>query len=152
MEYKGQFIGPKSIASANYTGDKTSSGVELVKVNYEDESIEYLSSLMFEETISKEKCTETDLRDKRIAPIVQGCLKIMRDWGLKSGETPYMSTVLNQSLDFNQKEAIYELLSAWMPRPNSLDELDYITVDRILLSKAEKLKSKEDVVIGDKKQ
>ena len=144
MEYKGQFIGPKKLESAHYTGEKTSSGVEIVKVNYEDESIEYLSSLMFEETISKEKCNETDLRDKRIAPIVQGCLKLMRDWGLKSGETPYMSTVLNQSLDFNQKEAIYELLSKWMPRPNSLDELDYITIDRILLSKEAKVKPKEE--------
>ena len=144
MDYKGQFIGPKKLESAKYTGEKTSSGVEIVKVNYEDESIEYLSSLMFEETISKDKCSEGDLRDKRIAPIVQGCLKIMRDWGMKSGETPYMSSMLNQSLDFNQKEAIYELLSKWMPRPNSLDELDYITVDRILLSKEVKVEPKEE--------
>ena len=143
MEYKGQFIGPKKLESAKYTGEKTSSGVEIVKVTYEDESIEYLSSLMFEETVSKDKCDAGELRDKRVAPIVQGCLRIMRDWGLKSGETPYMSAMLNQSLDFNQKEAMYELLSKWMPRPNSLDELDYITVDRILKRKDEYLKPTE---------
>ena len=144
MEYKGQFIGPKKLESAKYTGEKTSGGIEIVKVSYENESIEYLSALMFEETVSKETCSESDLRDKRVAPIVQGCLRLMRDWGLKLGENVYMSTMLNQSLDFNQKEEIYELLSKWMPRPNSLDELDYITVDRILLSKEAKVKPKEE--------
>lgn len=131
---KGKYIGPKKVSSIEETEDKTPGGFKLIKVSYEDESIEYLSELMFNKVISDEKCDESELREKRVQPIVESMLAILRDWGLKVGELQYMSALLNQSLNFNSDEALIELLSKWMPRPKNLDDVDYVTIDRILRS------------------
>lgn len=131
-EYKGKFIGSKKIDKVAETQEKTSGDFPIMEVHYEDMSIEYISSLMFKEIVSEKSCDDSQLRDKRISPIVKVILTILRDWGIKVGELQYMSSLLNQSLDFNQKEALIELLSKWMPKPNSLDEMDFMTIDRIL--------------------
>ena len=143
-DYKGKFIGEKKIASVIQTEDKTSGGFHLMKVSYEDESIEYISSLMFEKVVAEKRCDETELRDKRVLPIVEEIQKLVRDWGLKVGELPYMGQKVNQSLNFNYDEALYSLLSDWMPRPKSLDDVDYNTVDRILKRKNDILKPPEE--------
>ena len=131
---KGKFIGKKKITSIEEIKDKTPGGFSLVKVEYEDESIEYLSSLMFPKVVSDKECDESVLRDKRINPIVENILGILRDWGIRTGELQYMSALLNLSLDNSQKEAMSELWAKWMPRPMSLDDVDLITIDRVLRS------------------
>ena len=106
-----------------------------MEVKYESGSVEWISSIMFWKIVSKETCTASDLRDKRVSHIIKEILIILRDWGIKLGELPYLSAMLNQSLDFNQKEALLELWSEWMPKPLSPDDVDLIAIDRVLKAK-----------------
>ena len=141
--FNGKYIGEKKIESAKETEEKTLGGFSIIEVQYES-GIEWFSSLMFEKIVSETPCDLSELREKRITPIVNVLLTVLRDWGIKLSELPYMSAVLNQSLDFNQKEALVELWSKWMPRPISSDDIDLITVDRVLHSI--KLKTLDDVL------
>lgn len=128
--------------------EKTPGGFTIVQVRYEDGTVEWFSAPMFEKVVSEKPCDASALRDKRIAPIVQAIISILRDWGIKLGELPYMSALLNQSLDFNSKEALIELWSKWMPRPLSPDDVDLVTIDRVLKSKQVTLND----ILGNTKQ
>lgn len=130
MEEK--FIGEKQIKFVSETGEKTPTGTDIVRVEYQDDTIEHFSKLMFEKIVSEEKCDLTKLRDKRLTPVVELVLTILRDWGVKIGELPYFGALINQSLQYNSDEALIKLVSKYMPKPKSLDDVDYITVDRIL--------------------
>ena len=71
-------------------------------------------------------------------PVVEAVLRIMRDWGIKLSEIPYFSTLLTTSLNYNEDEALKELYSKWLPTLTSLDDIDMVTIDRILKSKKPK--------------
>jgi len=132
-----QYIGNKKVKQIIETGDKTETGVSIVKIHFQDGSVEYFSKLMLDKILSNKGCDATELRDKRIRPVVEVLAAVLRDWGIKTGELPYISALLNQSLNHNSDQALIKLISKWMPKPNSLDDLDYITVNRILRSKDE---------------
>jgi len=129
-----QYIGKKKIASVKETDEKTEGGIDVLEINFEDGSVEHFSKLMFDKIVSDKDCDESALRDKRVMPVVAVLLSVLREWGIKTGELPYLSVLLNRSLDYNQNQALIKLLSDWMPKPNSLDDLDLITIDRILKS------------------
>ena len=131
---KTQFIGKKKIVKTKLTEEKTPKGGDIIEVVYEDFTIEHLSKIMFEKCVSYESCDETILRDKRIFPVVEDVLSILCEWGIKVGELQYMSALLNRSLDNNSNQALLELLSSWMTKPKSLDDISMITIDRILKS------------------
>lgn len=131
-EYKGRFVGGKRIAWVVETEEKTEGGSSLVEVSYEDGSIERFSTLMFENIVTDESIDESQLRDKRVQPLVGVILSVLRDWGVKVGELPYFSALLNQSLNYNVEEATKELWAKFMPRPKSLDDVDTVTIDRVL--------------------
>lgn len=133
--HKGKFIGEKKIAEVSETEEKTPGGLAILQVRYEDGAVEWLSSKMLEATVSEESCDLGALREKRTHPVIQEMLVAIREWGIKLGELPYMSATLNQSLDFNQREALLELWSNWMPRPLSPDEIDFVAIDRVLKSR-----------------
>lgn len=129
-----QFIGPKKIRLIEETEEKTAGGYSITKVTYDDNDVEYFSSLMFNKIVSDKPCDLTELRDKRVTPVVEIILAVIRDWGLKVGELSYFSALLNKSLQYNSDQALIGLVSKFMPKPNSLDDVDYATVDRILKS------------------
>lgn len=137
------FIGPKEIKNTEPSGEKTLGGIDIIKVTYVDGKIELISDIMYQKIVSEESCDLSELRDKRVQPVVEVILLIMREWGVKLGELGYISALLNKSLDFNKDSAIQELFSNWMPRPLSLDEVDLVTVDRILKSRKQTL---DDVI------
>ncbi len=127
-----QYIGKKLITEQSIADEKTAAGNDIIKVKYADDTIEFFSKTMFDVCVSDDKCDETALREKRIKPVVEMVLSIMREWGIKTGELPYFSVLLNSSLDYNTNQALLELVSQYMPKPLSLDEVDLLTVDRIL--------------------
>ena len=129
-----QYIGEKKVANIIDSGTKTHGDVPVVAVIYEDGSKELISSLMIDKIVSDVACDLTVLREKRLTPIVEQILNLLRDWGVKFNELPYMSILLNQSLDFNQKEALIRLWAAWGPRLLSPEDVDLITVDNVLRS------------------
>jgi hypothetical protein len=129
-----QYIGSKKVRLIEDTGEKTPGGTEIVKVTYDDNTAEHFSKLMFDKVVDTKPCDATVLRDRRVAPVCQIVQAVLREWGLKVGELPYLSTLLNQSLNSNTDQALLKLVSEWMPRPLSLDDIDYIAVDRILKS------------------
>jgi hypothetical protein len=129
---ENKFIGEKQVKFVSKTEEKTETGAEIIKVEYEDGTLEHFSKLMFEKIVSDEKCDLTKLRDKRLTPVVELVLTILRDWGVKIGELPYFAALINQSLQYNSDQALIKLISEYMPKPQSLDDVDYITIDRIL--------------------
>lgn len=131
------FIGPNAIKE---TKDVLINNRALKEVTYENGQVEYLSPLMYEKVASEESCDLTALRDKRVFPVVEAMLELLRDWGVRLGELSYFSILLQQSLEYNQKEALKELWSAWMPKPNDVDDVDLIAVDRVLKSNRKTLK------------
>jgi hypothetical protein len=137
------FIGEKKIKNVDRTEETTAGGVPIVKVEYADDSIEFFSERMYEKIASKHSCSLSELRDNRIQPIVEEVLSLLRDWGVKVGELSYFSSMLNRSLDYNTNQATAELWSQWMPKPLSLDDVDLVSIDRVLKSKKIKL---EDVL------
>ena len=127
-----QFIGSKRIKEIRTVSDKTPSGVEVNEVEFENGEVEWFSSLMLKQIITDQKIDDTQLREKRVVPVVQMILAVLRDWGIKTGETPYFSALLNQSLNANIEEATKELWSKYMPKPKDLDEVNLIVIDRVL--------------------
>lgn len=126
------FIGPKKIKTTEMTDEKTISGNDIIMVVYEDGSEEHFSKMMYDRIVTKKSCDLSELRDKRVFPVVEVALALFRDWGLKTGELQYFSALLNKSLDFNSSQAYTLLVSKYMPKPNSMDDVDFITIDRIL--------------------
>lgn len=129
---KKEFIGKKLIKSVETTTDKTPGGMEILKVTFQDDTVEQFSKVMFDKVIASERCDDTQLRDKRVKAVVEMMLIVLREWGIKVGELPLMSALINQSLNYNNDQALISLVSKYMPRPNSLDDIDLLTVDRIL--------------------
>mgnify|MGYP001581378689 CR=1 FL=1 len=127
-----QYIGEKKVASVTDTGTRTPSGSLIKLVTYEDGTKELFSSLMLDKIISETSCDLTALREKRLIPVVETLLKVLLDWGIKLSELSYMSLLLSQSLDFNQKEALLKLWNAWGPKLQSPDDVDLITMDKVL--------------------
>lgn|SRR3990167_8892967 len=130
-----QYIGLKKIKGIRETEEKTPGGTPIIEVEYEDGLKECFSKIMYDEIVSDKSCDLTELRDKRVRPVVAYTLAIFREWGLKTGEVGYMSALLNQSLESNETEALKELWLKWTPTLSSLDDVSLLDIDRILKSK-----------------
>lgn len=128
------YIGQKQIKETKTLEEKTPSGGEIVEVEYESGEKETFSKMMFDEIKSETSCDLTELRDKRVRPIVASVLLIFREWGIKVSETQYFSALLNQSLNHNKEEAEKELWKKWKPTLQSLDDVDYVVMDLVLKS------------------
>ncbi len=111
------------------------SGENEITVEYEDGKKEVFSKLMYDKIVSDQSCDATTLREKRIQPVVAAVLKILCEWGIKLNELPYMSAVLNESLKQNENEALKQLWLAWAPTINTVDDIDLVSIDRVLRSK-----------------
>lgn len=120
-----KFIGPKQIESDIIEKN-------LVTVVYSDGTKEVLSKLMYDKVVSEEACDATALREKRIQLVVVEILTVMRNWGVKLGELDYLSILLNTSIEENQKEALKQLWRPLIPDIQQTDDVDLISVDKIL--------------------
>jgi len=127
-----QYIGPKKI--------KLISGEKEILVEFEDDTKEVLSKLMYGTIVSETPCDLTALREKRVKPVVEAILTVLRDWGIKLNEMPYLSALLTQSLQYNEEEALKKLWTRWIPTLKTLDDVDLITVDKVLRSIKEESK------------
>lgn len=126
------YIGEKKLIGASETETKTYGGQPILEVMYEDGTKEYMSKPMYDSVVSDKPCDATELRTKRIEPVVVAVITLLRDWGMKVGETPYFSALLNQSLNANTDEALKLMWGQFMPKPNDLDNVDLVTIDRVL--------------------
>lgn len=140
-----KFIGDQKIKETKETTEKTPGGTAIVEVVYENGRIERFSQLMYDLVVSEKSCDASTLREKRVQPVVGSVLAILREYGVRVGDTPYLSALLNQSLNSNVEEATKELWSRVMPKPQTLDDVDLVTVDRVLTSKKQTL---NDVIQG----
>ena len=131
------YIGLKKLKESKETEERTLGGIPVMAIEYEDGTTESMSKTMFDEVVSEKSCDLTELRDKRVRPVVASVLLIFREWGLKASELPYFSALLNQSLDFNKTEAEKELWSKVIPNIQSLDDINMVDIDRVLKSKKE---------------
>lgn len=136
-----KYIGDKKIKSHKKTKEKTPAGTPIVKVEYEDGLVEHLSEIMFNRVVSSKPCNLTELRDKRVFPIMEQVLMILREWGIKESEFGYFSTLLNDHLTKVKDEAYIKLVSQYMPKPLTSEDVDLITLDRILRDASSEKKS-----------
>lgn len=130
--FSDRFVGDKKILFAELTDETTPAGTKLVKVVFADDSVEHFSELMFNHIVTDEQTDLSALRERRVKPIVQAILELLREYGIRVGELPYFSALLNQSLDFNRTEAERFLWSQYMPKPKDLEDVSLIEVDRVL--------------------
>jgi len=126
------YIGEKKIKGVIETGEKTHGGEPLVRVEFKDGTAEFLAKKMCDATQTEKAVDLTVLRDRRMEPVLTETLALLRDWGVKIGELQYFSARLNQSLDENSTEAMRVLWSQHMPKPKELDDVDFVTIDRVL--------------------
>lgn len=132
---KKQFIGKRQIKDSKVSEEKTQMGNAIREVEYEDGTKELIAQCMFDKIVSEEQEDETKLRDKRVSMIVEIILYSLREWGTKVGEVDAITQLLGQSLTYNSNQALLSLIGDYMPKPLSLDEVDMITLDRILRDK-----------------
>ena len=130
-----QYIGPREVKEIKDTKEKTNGGVAIKRVTYVDGKVEHLSTLMIDATLADKVCDLTELRDKRIEPVVSGMLALLRDWGLQIGEIPAMISTLNALVQFNFDQAELMLWAKWTIDPKQLTEVTLLDADRVLLSK-----------------
>lgn len=128
----GNYIGNKKIKNIELSDQVTHGGVNILVVTYKDDTQEQFSALMLAKVITERAIDASPLRDLRVTPVVAICLEVLRDWGIKMSELSYFATTLNQSLNYNHNQALLVLLSKWMIKPNDSEEIDLVTIDRIL--------------------
>lgn len=129
---KPQFIGGKKIKISKELEEKTQGGTPVIKVLYEDGTEEHFSKLAFDLVVDTKPCDLTQLQRKRVEPVVKVLAGVIMEYGIQVGDLDYVSALLNKSLQYNSDQALLMLIGKWMPKPLSLDNVDYITVDRIL--------------------
>ena len=134
-----KFIGDKKIKETRETADKTPGGTAIVEVEYEDGQVEKFSQLTYDLVASDKSCDATSLREKRVQPVVATVLAILREYGIKVGDTPYFAALLNLSLNNNVEEATKILWATVMPKPQTLDDVDFVTIDRVLTAQKKTL-------------
>lgn len=127
------FIGPKEVENAQET--TAPNGIIITNVEYKDGTKEIFSKLMYEAIISEESCDLSALRDRRMRAVAASVLMILREWGIKTSELSYFSTLLNTSLIENEKEAMKKLWRSWIPTIQDVDDVDLIAIDRVLRKK-----------------
>ncbi len=135
-----KFIGEKKIKQTTELKEQTFGGVSMIEVEYEDGTKGRFSSLMLAAITTDKAIDATALRDKRIFPVVEKVLGVLRDWGIKGGELPYMAAVLNQSLEFNERAALRLLWDTWLPGLKDPNDVDLITIDKVLRASKENAK------------
>lgn len=128
------WIGDKKVKEKKELEEKTPGGTALFEVEFVNGTKEVFSQLMLDAVLSEEACDATALRDKRVHPVVGSTLAIMREYGIKIGETQYFSVLVNQSLNANRDQAEKELWRKWSSTIKGLDDVDLITIDRVLKS------------------
>lgn len=128
------WIGDKKIKEVRETGETAPAGTPLLEVEFANGVKEIFSKIMFDAIVSEEACDASALREKRVHPVVGSVLAIMREWGMKIGETQFFSALVTQSLNSNKDTADLELWSKW-GLLKSLDDVDMIMMDRVLKSK-----------------
>ena len=141
--YKEKYIGEKQIKEVSE--DKTPSGVDLMSIEYMDGTKEIVSSLMIGKIVSDESCDLTQLRKKRVEPVVEEILNTLRDWGLKISELSHLFSLLNSSIEFNQTQALIEMWSKYADRLLSPDDVSMLTVDKVL----KEIKPEDNTTIND---
>ncbi len=142
-----KFIGEKQVVDVTETQEKTPNGSPILSIEYKDGTKELIPTLMFDRVVSDKSCDISVLRDKRVQPIVEEVLKVLRDWGLRLSELQHLSLLMNQSIAFNQTQALVEVLSKYTStKLLSPEDVDMLTIDRILkeIKPEDKLDAKQN--------
>src|SRR3990167_914728 len=101
-----KWIGTKQIDSAEPMSDRLdASGEPLIRVTYIQGGVEYFTKKMLEAIITDKTTDLTDLRMRRMHPIVQELLKVLSVYGFKKAEFEFLFAMTKASLDERLKQA-----------------------------------------------
>jgi len=100
--FKGKYLGHRKIKEILYLETKTFLGEGRIKVTLEDGEVQELPVEMLEATITDKKSDATNLRNKRVFPVVDKILAILTDSELSFAEISYATGPrLKASIDDN---------------------------------------------------
>jgi len=87
--FKDKYLGHRKIKDFLYLESKTFLGEERIKVTLEDKEVQELPVEMLEATVTDKKSDATDLRNRRVFPVVEKILAILADSELSFSEISY---------------------------------------------------------------
>ena len=128
-KYNDRYLGPKQIKLTQPAGE-TRRGVPLVKVTFNDNTSEILSSLMLdsEGIVTNGPQDLSTLRSVRLYPLVTKMIQLMHDYNLKINEVQPLQTLIITSINMNIDTASKFL---WK-MDEELDERTLVQVDSVM--------------------
>jgi hypothetical protein len=131
-KYEDQWLGDRQIKFIE-EATPSKSGVELVSVVFNDGSREQYSKLMLSQdgVVSPQIQDLTEFRERRVLPVVQEILTVLRDYNVRIDEVDYVMQKAVTSINMNLQEAE---ASFWGVQ--RLGQQTLIQVDEVLLNKS----------------
>lgn len=121
-----KWIGDKQIdVTEAITDRKDASGEPLIKVKYIQGGVEYFTKRMLESIVTDKQTDLTDLRIRRVYPMVQDILKTLSLYGFKTSEFEFLYASLKGTLDERLKQA-HDFL--WGVKDQDLSMIDLVKV------------------------
>ena len=102
-----KWIGNRQIDVVEVMDDrKDASGEPLIKVKYIQGGVEYFTKRMLEAVVTDKSTDLTDLRTRRMYPVIQEILKVLSLYGFKPhSEFEFLYSMLKGTLDERLKQA-----------------------------------------------
>lgn len=88
-----QFVGPRKVFTVSISETlKTNGGNDVVEINYEGGFREIMSKKTFEIIVSDKPCDLTQLREKRIAPLIAQLMDVVAENDIKAADIETVKT------------------------------------------------------------
>ena len=121
-----KWVGDRQIDTCEPMPDRIdAAGDPLWKVKFIQGGVEYFTKRMLDAVITDKNTDLTDLRIRRMHPIVQEVLKVLSLYGFKKAEFEYLISVLKASIDERLLQANNYL---WGVNDYDLSFLDLVAV------------------------
>lgn len=127
--YIGQYIGPDLIKGLTYIQEKTYLGNLKVKIIYES-SEEELPLEVLKAIVTKEESDFTQLREKRVEPIVEKILLVLVESEAVVKDIQY---AINTKLPLSIKDSISKANAEMWGKPE--DKINLMDVEKVLKKK-----------------
>lgn len=122
-----KYLGNKKVLSVNETGDTTPLGSKIYEVNLEDGSIEVVTEKILNYVVDTKECDLTELRRRRVEPVVKEMLVLLREANMKIGDLDYLLSLFTESINQNNNEASNKL---WNVKDGG--ERTFLQIDKVL--------------------
>lgn len=132
-----EYIGEKEIKVVTDTTKLTPLGGKVMEVTYVDGTTEEITEKTLKIIKDTKPCDATELRRRRVEPVVQEFLIMMREGNLKLSEVDYAMSLVIESINQNSNEANNKLWNV-----SDGGERTFLQVDEVLKDGEKETKEK----------